>query len=334
MFNARYDPSSERAARQLEEAEAALRLAPDLPQAHGAMGLAHQYARRDYPRALEEYRIALEGLPNDARAWANIGYIHRRMGHWDETLAAFEKATELDPRNVDLFYVLGANTYAFMHRYDEAVRTYGRALSLAPDLHGAAVSKGHTYVSWHGKLDTLRAVLSRLPMEAELFGTGSLAAEQLRLLLWERRPDSVLQILTTARTRVFESFSIFFPSSLYAAWAHTLRGDRPAARLAFDSARVLLDSVIRELPNDGRVHSARGLALAGLRRSEEALSEARWLQQSFSYRGDEAEAALDEIERLLAEPSWVSVHKLRLDPLWDPIRDHPRFRELLEKYEN
>jgi serine/threonine-protein kinase len=190
-------------------------------------------------------------------------------------------------------------------------------------------------------------------MEAELFGTGSLAAEQLRLLLWERRPDSVLQILTTARTRVFESFSIFFPSSLYAAWAHTLRGNRPAARLAFDSARVLLDSVIRELPDDGRVHSARGLALAGLRRSEEALSEARWLQQSFSYRGDaaegpalaenraqilaqagEAEAALDEIERLLAEPSWVSVHKLRLDPLWDPIRDHPRFQELLEKYEN
>jgi len=48
----------------------------------------------------------------------------------------------------------------------------------------------------------------------------------------------------------------------------------------------------------------------------------------------EAEAAIDELERLLARPSWVSVHKLRLDPLWGPLRSHPRFQRLLEQYEN
>lgn len=46
-----------------------------------------------------------------------------------------------------------------------------------------------------------------------------------------------------------------------------------------------------------------------------------------------ADAALDEIERLLAGPSRLSVHTLRLDPLWDPIRDHPRFQALLARYE-
>ncbi|MEK6768306.1 MAG: hypothetical protein AABY85_04875 [Gemmatimonadota bacterium] len=138
---------------------------------------------------------------------------------------------------------------------------------------------------------------------------------------------------------------------MYAAWAHQLRGDGPAARAAFDSARVLLDSVMRELPDDWRVHAARGLALAGLGRRDEALREARWLQQSVVYREDafdgpnvaedrarilaqagEADAALDEIERLLAGPSWLSVHTLRLDPRWDPIREHPRFRALLARY--
>ena len=142
-------------------------------------------------------------------------------------------------------------------------------------------------------------------------------------------------------------------ASLYAAWAHELRGDDVAARAAFDSARVLLDSVLAALPDDWRVHAARGLALAGLGRRQEALREARWLQQSVVAREDalasrqvaenrarilaqagELDAALDEIEQLLAGPGYLSVHTLRLDPRWDPLRDDPRFQALLAKYEN
>ena len=138
------------------------------------------------------------------------------------------------------------------------------------------------------------------------------------------------------------------PSSLYAAWAHQLRGDRAAARAAFDSARVFLDSLIKELPDDYRVHWARGLALAGLGRLAEARREARWLQQLVSYREDatlgawladgrarilahagDADEALDQIERVLARPSWLSVNTLRIDPTWDPIRSHPRFERLV-----
>ena len=92
-------------------------------------------------------------------------------------------------------------------------------------------------------------------------------------------------------------------------------------------------------------------ALAGLGRRQEALREARWLEQSVVYREDafdsryvaevrahilaqaaEADAALDEIEQLLAGPGFLSVHRLRLDPRWDPLRDHPRFQTLLERY--
>jgi len=238
-----------------------------------------------------------------------------------------------------------------MHRYADAVRAYNRALSLAPDLYDAALAKGWTYVRWQGQLDTLRAALSQVPTAAELGPRGTRAALYVQLLHWERNADSLLQVLTMARAPVFEGQDFLLPSSLYAAWAHRLRGDRPAARADFDSARVLLDSVVRELPDDWRVHAARGLVLAGLGRRDETLQETRWLQQSVVYREDalqgpqvaedrarilaqagEVEAALDEIERLLAGPSWLSVHTLRLDPLWDPIRDHPRFKALLAKY--
>ena len=93
------------------------------------------------------------------------------------------------------------------------------------------------------------------------------------------------------------------------------------------------------------------MALAGLGRREEALREAHWLQQSVFYRQDallgpslaedrarilaqagDAAAALDEIEKLLAGPSLLTVHTLRLDPRWDPIRDHLRFKAILAKY--
>lgn len=224
-------------------------------------------------------------------------------------------------------------------------------MSLAPDLYGAAISKGWVYVSWQGQLDTLRAVLSRVPRDAELGDYGTRTAQQVQLLYWERQADSLLRVLMTARVAVFEAQPFFLPASLYAAWAQQLRGDHTAARAAFDSARVLLDSVMRELPDDWRVHVARGLALAGLGRRDEALGEARWLQQSAVYREDhydgpglaeiragilaqagEADAALDEIERLLSGRSWLSVHALRLDPRWDPIRDHPRFKALLTRY--
>jgi len=351
MYWWRYDPSAARAARQREEAEAALRLAPDLPQAHSAMGLAHYRGRRDYRRALEEFAIALAGLPNDAELWALTGYVHRRLGNWNEVVAAFEKATQLAPLDANLFYDLAGQTYEVMHRYAEAVRAYDRALSLVPDLHVAAIRRGETYVLWQGQLDTLRTVLSQVPRDAELGTRGDVAAQRAALLLWERNADSLLQMLQTARVDVFDGQDFFLPTALYAAWAHQLRGDHAAARAAFASAHVRLDSVLRELPDDWRVHAARGLALAGLGRRDAALREARWLRQSVVYREDaykgpsvaedrarilaqagEADAALDEIERLLARPSWLSVHTLRIDPRWDPIRNDPRFQALLRRY--
>lgn len=352
----RYDPSPVRAVRQRLEAETALRLAPDLPQAHLAMGLVHYWGRGPsqgggWGKALDEFAIALKLLPNDAELWEMIGTVHRRQGDWQAVAAAYARATQLDPRDANLFYNLGGVTFLNTNRYAEAVRAFDQALRLAPDLHVAAVRRGIAYVRWQGQIDTMRAVLRRVRGNAELPTIGNVAGQHVQLLLWERRPDSILVVLKTARIAVFDAQIIFLPSSLFAAWAHRLRGDAVAARAAFDSARIILDSAIRERPEDWRAHAARGLALAGLGRRDEARTEARWLRASSVYRTDatwgppvaedrarilaqagDADAAMDEIERLLNMPSWLSVHTLRLDPLWDPIRELPRFKALLSKY--
>jgi serine/threonine-protein kinase len=280
-----------------------------------------------------------------------IGYIHRRLGNWKQVFEAFEKATALNPRDANLFWDLGGGSYNFVHRYAEALSAYDRSLILAPDLYVASIRRGLTYIRWHGQLDTLRAVLSRIPSDAQLLEAGEFPTRRANLLLWERNADSLLLLLHNVRFAVFDFQDFFVPAALYSAWAHRMKGDKAAARTAFELSRVLLDSVMKELPDDWRVHAARGFTLAGLGRCNEALSEAHWLQLSEVYRGEfytggwlaedrarilaqagDTKGALDEIEQLLAEPSPVSVHTLRLDPLWDPIRDHPRFKELLKKY--
>jgi serine/threonine-protein kinase len=349
----RYDPSPERLVRQRVEAEIALQLAPQLPQAHIAMGLVHLVGHLDLRAALREYRIALEGLPNDAELWTRISSVHRRLGNWGEALAALDKVVALDPRNVSALFDLGGNTLRLLRRYQEAVDWYSRAVALAPDVAGIDVRRGWTWVLWQGQPDSLGAALHRHPAESNLGALGSADAWRALKLLWGRKPDSLLALLRRTPQPVFDGQYFYVPTALYAAWAHQLRGDGAAARAAFESARVLLDSVVGVLPDDWRVHAARGLALAGLGRRQKALSEARWLQQSKTYHEDafdgglpaedrarilagigEADAVLEEVERLLAGASWLSVHTLRLDPRWDPIRNDPRFRALLVKYAN
>ena len=118
------------------------------------------------------------------------------------------------------------------------------------------------------------------------------------------------------------------------------------------------DEVERELGQGGMatVYLARDLkhhrlVAIKLVRPEEDRGEADWLRRSKVYARDaydgpflaedrarilaqagDADEALDEIERLLSQPSWLSVHTLRLDPRWDPIRSHPRFQALLKQY--
>jgi serine/threonine protein kinase/Flp pilus assembly protein TadD len=344
-----YDTHPTRRERQRKAAEIALQLAPGLPQAHWAMGRVHFQGERDFVRALEELTVAADGLPGSAQMQAELGYVQRRLGNWDECEAAFNAATALDPRNARLFYDLGGYSFLLLHRYPDALRAAERALELAPDFWAAQLMKGRIYLAWRGELDTLRHVLrSTDPYGPWGFGD----VWRTLLLLWQREPDTLLMFLGEPEGVAFEEQDALQPGLLYAAWAHQLRGDRDAASQAFAGALEQSDSALEELSDDWRPHASRGIALAGLGRRSEARREADWLTRSAAYRDafsrfvlSEARAmifaqaglvdeALAELKPLLPGPSMTSVHMVRLDPRYDPIRNDPQFQALLEKYEN
>jgi tetratricopeptide (TPR) repeat protein len=128
-------------------------------------------------------------------------------------------------------------------------------------------------------------------------------------------------------------------------------GELELAHVSYDSARSILEQELDAHADDYRIHSTLGIAYAGLGRKEDAIREGKRGVELMPVSKDafsgpvtvrdlaviyamvgQYDAALDEIEYLLSITGWWSVQNLRLDPIWDPLRDHPRFQGLLETY--
>jgi TolB-like protein/DNA-binding SARP family transcriptional activator/Flp pilus assembly protein TadD len=349
MHKLRYDLSLGRLDLAQREADLALRLVPGLPQAHLASAgvLYHRGGR--YREALEQVNLGLRGAPNDPELWAWMGVVQLSLGSWDSAVAAFERARGLDPRNANTSQLIG-DTYHYLRRYSEAIDAYRHTTAFAPDLVQPRLSLGWSYFLWRGELDTLRGVLRELPLEVDPgWGGGSLTHQRLILLLWERRPDSVLALLRAMRPAPMTNAEAIVTRALVAAEAYRLRGDTSAARAGFESVATLL-AEDRTHPDDPVAHIGRGMALASLGRRSATLREVGWLERFEAQRQDrhdsgpaywrarilarigETDPALSLIERLLAGPSLFSVHELRLNPDFDPLRSDPRYQALLRKY--
>lgn len=349
IFSRRLDVSPARAELQLREARAALRLAPDLPEAHVAMALTYCCGRSSDQRELEALIAATRHAPNEASLWGAIAVVQARLGNWDGADQAFEQARQLDPRNADVWQAQG-NRLHCRRRYPEAIETYRRAMLLAPDYVQPHISLAWSYILWQGQTDTLRAVLAALPDAEPGGGAPRVGVDQALLMTWDRQPDSLLALLQRIQGDTWTSGQGFDSRLLLAASAHSLAGDRLAARAAFDSAATQLDSALRVRPDDASLHMARGSVMAALGRRAEAMREVRWLEQSVGYRTNrscpsepearalilagigEADSAYAAVDRLLAGHSRVTAHTLRLDPVWATFRRDPRFPALLAKY--
>ena len=350
MYDLGYDPSPERLARSQREADEALRRAPDLPQGHLVTGLARYYALGDYRRALDQFRLGLQQAPNDVVLWAWCGRVHRRLGNWDSVFVAFERARALNPRETTLIHSIG-DTYHRLHRYREAIDAYRQELTLAPDLVQPRLSLAWSYVLWKGELDTLRAVLRSLPQHSEIgHGGGSLMGNQISLAVLERQPDSVFSLLRSAPpAQKTDSLAVLARSYQFMT-AHLLRGDTAAAQAVLDTIGSILEAQARDRSTDPGYHADRGEYFARRSRKADALREVRWLEEWETRNPDEwnsladarvrilmlageVDSALVLLEsQMLARPSLVTVHYLRLDPQWDGITQHPRFQALFAKY--
>jgi len=334
MYWFRYDPSEERLAMAKQAVDKAVQLNPDLPETRLALGHYYYHCHWAYDLALEQFEIARRSQPNNSDLLTFIGFVQRRQGKFEQALDNLKKAAELDPLSNVLASEI-ATTFVNLREYPEAERYYERAISLAPDMPFAYYFIARLYLCWEGNTEKARAVLEEALKNVKSTENALVVNSLVNIDVYAGNYQEALRRLSSWTLESFDTHFYFIPKDLLNARINGLMDNRKLEQTYYDSARSILESKIEERPEDERFHSSLGIAYAGLGRKEEAIREGKLgvklLSKAHIYvMVGEFDAAIDQLEFLLSLPEFLSIHLLRLDPTWEPLRDHPRFKNLLE----
>jgi TolB-like protein/cytochrome c-type biogenesis protein CcmH/NrfG len=315
----------------------ALALDPNLPETHLAAGYYRYYGQLDFTGALTEFQRAEQGLPNNVDILQALVLIQRRLGHWEEAIEAGRRAVELDPRNVVSAIVL-AETYRCMRRFPEVLATADRLLALDPTDGSAIWMKASVFLA-AGDLDAVQPLLAN-PSTLQIL-RGTVALFQRRYAVAIEIFSKELATETDRDLRTKEKFRL--------ALSQKRAGDVTAARETYQNAAQELQRELEKVASDPMAHADLGLAYAGLGQAASAIAEGQKatalqpaskdpyegpsreerMAQIHSLLGD-ADHAIPILKRLLQIPYYLPITTgwLRLDPVWDQIRNDPRFQEL------
>jgi len=338
-----YERTEERLAQAWDAANLALRLNPDLPEAHLALAQYYYQGKRDYDRALAEIEIVKKSRPNITEVYLWTAGVRRRQGQWGETVRNLHRVTELNPRYSKYFWEL-ARTYTAMRDYEKAEEYYDRAIAIAPDVAMGYGDKSFMYLLCDGNATRARKVLEEA---IKVVDSSELAYEMADCCIFDGNFERALgqfpaEVVPVLRQRVHYY--------LTKGYIYRMMNNTTESMGCFDSVRSIIEPGISE--NSGSADHARlGLAYAGLGRKEEAirhglravellpLSEDAYvgtmrlgyLTMIYIMTG-KYDAAIDQLEILLAVPSFYSVPYLRNHPFYAPLLDHSRFRALIDQY--
>jgi tetratricopeptide (TPR) repeat protein len=197
------EPTPARREKARLNANEALRLQPDLPEGHLALGYSYYYGDRDYERALAEFEIAKRDLPNEADAYVAIAAIQRRQGKWAESNANFEKAASLDPKNANVLFNFGFNYWA-QRDFQTADKILDRAIAADPQSVGAHGMKSALAIAWKGDVTFAENQLSLVPPGFD--PDGLVTSARVWVLTLQRKFAEALQM-----TQQFRGETLTYP---------------------------------------------------------------------------------------------------------------------------
>jgi serine/threonine protein kinase len=330
--------------------QAAARLRPDAGETHLARAWNLYWGYRDYADALAELEVARQTLPNDFRIPRMMGYIQRRQGHREESTRNFERAVELNPRDIETLRTGIAGNYASLRRYADEKSALARTLDVSPN--DVQTRLGQAYVEFAANADTR-------PMHQTLDSIGAtnpaampdIADSWLWCALAERDATAAKNALDAhGENLITFGREVFFSRSFIEGLIARITKDEGKALSAFAAARAEQQKVVQAQPNDNRAVCELGLIDAGLGRKEEALREGRRAVELLPLEKDALEGvsmvehlamiaawvgdkdlAFEQLESIIGLPSPLSYGNLKLMPFWDPLRGDPRFEKIMEE---
>ncbi len=342
-----FDPTPARKEKARVAAVEAIRLQPNLPEAHLAMGFYYYYCERDYQAALNEFAIAKLSLPNSPEVYMAIGAIERRQGKWKESTANLERAASLSPKDSWVLQNLADNYYA-TRNFEAADKIFDRAIEAAPQVIWSARGEGEACGGLEGGSQRDGERVGSKCRQAPIQTVSSYSA-RMQLLLLQRKFSDALAVLKQLPQDVSHYDK---PRELFEGAIYTFLNDKEKALSAFERARPIAEKALRESPDDASRHVTLGLILAGLGEKDLAIAEGKRavellpesqdafdgpkmtvaLAQIYAWTG-ESDEALQLLDRSLSTPNGITVSFLKLDPIWEPLRSDPRFQALIDRHE-
>jgi len=349
---------------ELEEVKSlidhALALAPNSPEAHFALGLFFYWGHRQYENALAEFNRTLELQPNNADARAFCAWVYRRRGEWERSLADSQRAEELNPRDASIPTNIGV-TYNVLRLWKDAERAELRALAIDPHNTQAAMFLVGTRLTTTGDVASARRALDDFPEVIKgipggaggprgATGAGDVSA----VIGWPAYLDVTERRFTDAfqavEKRVVNDDRAHLQQLVGRVAIRVLAGEAEAAKSMGEEALPLLEARFRERPDDTFTMTELSWVYFALGRNADALHLSRQAADTISIEKDalagpsfqiglaqiEARAgapedAIKRLRRLLSIPGGgiASIAALKIDPVWDPIRNRPDFQQLL-----
>jgi TolB-like protein/Tfp pilus assembly protein PilF len=332
-------------------AEKAVALAPNLAQVHIALGQFYYHGYRQYEQALAEFDRALQLQPNASAALEYSGYVHRRQGQWERCLAELKRALEADPRSASLAANV-SNTYIPLRMWKEAARAARHSLELDPYAADGMRTLIGSILGGSGDINEAQRVLATFPAENKVLVSSTfgnvrdITGDRAYLFVLARDFASALKVWETAgSTAVAERRRLSARIAI-----RVLAGDFTGAQAEAEKARQLLEERLRERPNDLASMTQLSWVYLALKRDGDAIKLARQAAnllppEKDAVVGNELLTGLAEIEartgmtadavailrQQLAVPAGgsVSIARLKIDPVWDPIRNDPGFQQVL-----